>query len=280
MSWEKSHLGSARWGGEPRSKDCTGAGGFIGEEMGARGSLGGRGPHLHCSSPLAWLSQAPQKPTHTRVTPPKAGKINKKIPRDRSGAEKIITGLCPGGVCGHLGDGDGDRDPPVPWYWGTSQPSTSKRRLPGGVFTLKTHKNPWWAPHRWRCHVPRLITGALPLRWGQIQALGGGRDERAAGLVLLDLNYSLEKTETKRQEAPPKGSVGSGVFGCLVRRCFPFFYSLFPFSLLDGAEQTPPPHPVPPHCRVGGAWHPCAGWDAHGVGIQVIRGQTGDTGTL
>lgn len=84
--------------------------------------------------------------------------------------------------------------------------------------------------------------------------------------MLLDLNYSLEKAEIKRHEAPPKGSVGSGVFGCLVRRCFPFFYSLFLFSLLDGAEQTSPPTQYPPTAGWGLPGTPVLGGMLMGLG--------------
>lgn len=73
---------------------------------------------------------------------------------------------------------------------------------------------------------------------------GGHRDERAVDLVLLGLNYSLEKAKIKKQEAPTAARM-AGV--CLVRRCFPFFYSLFPLSLFDGTQQTPSLAPPVPH---------------------------------
>lgn len=150
-----------------------------------------------------------------------------------------------------------------PWGWGQGTPPPQTPQLhgtgvhpslvpagegsSGGIFTAKSHKKPTVGTMLTAMPCSPAHHGGItpqPLCWGQIKALGGGggRDKRAADLALLVLNYSLEKAEIKRQEAP---AGAPWAWACLVRRCFPFFYSLFPLCLFDGAQQTIPPPPPP-----------------------------------
>lgn len=104
---------------------------------------------------------------------------------------------------------------------------------------------------------------------------GGGRDERAADLPLLVLNYILEKAGRKRQEAQPGlQSVWSGA-------AFPFFIPFFLSRCVkELGKQHPHPLPGTPVPQRGGPRMgvPVLG-GIHGVGIQVIWSQNGDTGS-
>lgn len=225
-----------------------------------RGGLGGPGPTSAPQQPQAQLSRGPRDPGHACAAPPSwetPPSWEHPATKDRSGTEKIITGLCPGkehpplcSCVATLGMGTGDPPPQTPQLHGTGvHPSLvpAGEGSSGGIFTAKSHKKPTVGTMLTAMPCSPAHHGGItpqPLCWGQIKALGGGggRDERAADLALLVLNYSLEKAEIKRQEAP---AGAPWAWACLVRRCFPFFYSLFPLCLFDGAQQTIPPPPPP-----------------------------------
>lgn len=105
---------------------------------------------------------------------------------------------------------------------------------------------------------------------------GGHRDERAADLVLLGLNYSLEKAEIKKQEAP---TVVGGLECVCLGGAFPFFIPFFLSLCLMELSKHPLWHLLcptqrggprirgcpAPLCWMGCQWHPW-GWDPGNMG--------------
>lgn len=90
MSWEKSHLSQRGGGASPGQRTPLGLRGLLGRKWGA-GEFGGLEPTSAPQQPPSLSFHEVPGTQHMCVCPPQAGR---KIPKDGSGAEKVITPLC------------------------------------------------------------------------------------------------------------------------------------------------------------------------------------------